>query len=232
MMCDRCQNTGLLHAPDRLHFCACAVGQARQAEAVARKRAALADEMGDLIRCTFDSFDLARPLAPLVWNGEPITTVDQRRFLAVALTACRAYAADPDGWLYLSGPYGGGKSHLAAATALALMDGNRSTAYASVPDLLDFIRTGYDSGEADARVQRLRRVDVLVLDDLGSEKQSDWTHEKLFMIVNHRALHRLPTIVTSNLDIDALEGRIASRIAGLAQDVFVPVSDYRRRNRS
>lgn len=126
-----------------------------------------------------------------------------------ALAACRAWAAapahrDPIG-LFLEGAAGTGKTGLAVSILHALRESEGLFLW--VPDLLDVMRatfgTGSERTEADilamARSERL-----VVLDDLGSEKPSEWTREKLFQIIGYRHDGLLDTVITSNYGIAKL----------------------------
>jgi DNA replication protein DnaC len=83
----------------------------------------------------------------------------------------------------------------------------------------------------DAVFEGLRTVGLLVLDDLGAEAPTPWAAEKLYQLLNHRYNYRLPTVVTTNRDLDRLEGRLATRLRDrrLCQHVRLTAADYRRR---
>ncbi len=145
------------------------------------------------------------------------------------------YARNPDGWLFLHGNCGGGKTHLAVAIALHAMERQKlSVLFAVVPDLLDHLRAAF-SPEAtvayDDRFNTIRTAQLLVLDDLGTENTTPWAREKLFQIFNHRYNERLPTVITSNQDFRRVEERVLSRLLDtrLTRYVHVDADDYRRR---
>jgi DNA replication protein DnaC len=100
--------------------------------------------------------------------------------------------------------------------------------YASVPDLLRFVRRGFGDGAADERLDALMRVDVLILDDLGAENLTAWAAEQLFVLLNARYLADRATVLTSNDRPEALPARLQSRIAEQAQIIWMPISDYRQ----
>lgn len=121
------------------------------------------------------------------------------------------------------GPHGIGKTHLAVAILQQLIRerGARGIFYDSTV-LLREIRSTYDPGVPGQEFQILRPVldrDVLVLDDIGKERFSDWVEETMNLIVTTRYNDRKITIFTSNYedspDVDdpnALICRIGSRI--------------------
>lgn len=154
-----------------------------------------------------------------------------------AYNAAREFARSPDGWLYLHGSVGVGKTHLAVAAALEIRERNGSVLFAVVPDLLDHLRTTFDPAQGiayDDRFTAIRNAFLLVLDDLGTENTTPWAREKLYQIFNHRYVERLPTIITSNQDHRHVDERILSRLLDthLTRDVLIEAEDYRRRGRS
>jgi DNA replication protein DnaC len=137
-------------------------------------------------------------------------------------------------WLFLYGPVGTGKTHLAVAIARYAMQWNKMSVYfEEVPDLLDLLRSTFDptSGSGyDDRFESIRNAQLLVLDDLGTENATPWAKEKLYQIINHRYIEQLPTVITSNVDQRKVDDRIMSRILDhrLTQYVEVDAEDFRR----
>lgn len=134
-------------------------------------------------------------------------TSEERQSFRAAVTTCTMYAEEPDQWLVLMGASGCGKTHLACAIANKLLRRGRSVFFAMVPDLLDHLRASFGpTAEASytAVFERVRTADLLILDDLGAQKTSSWAMDKLFQIVNYRAVARLATIVTTDLREDGL----------------------------
>jgi DNA replication protein DnaC len=214
--------------------CACrmrAREQRAQQQAAQRAQALLAElarTLGRLTHAQFATFDLERPLVELMWGGATFPVDVQRQALAQALEDAQRYAAQPAGWLYVCGPCGAGKSHLAAAIANVVATGGQSVAYASVPDLLRFVRRGFGERTADERLDALMAIDVLILDDLGAEYLTAWAAEQLFVLLNARYLADRATVLTSNDRPETLPARLQSRIAEQAQLIWMPISDYRQ----
>lgn len=154
----------------------------------------------------------------------------------VAYTAAMRFALDPHGFLVLSGDVGTGKSHLAAAIAnfQASRPDPALTLFFIAPDLLDMLRSGYGRGDYDALLRLTRDCDLLILDDLGAESQTDWATEKLFGIVNHRYQQRQATVVVTNCELADLDPRLNSRLheVGFVQFVRVVGNDYRLTGRA
>lgn len=133
--------------------------------------------------------------------------------------------------LVLLGPVGTGKTHAAVAAARLCAERGLDVAFLPVVELLDALRPG----GPDGAMEDLTSVDVLVLDDVGSERPTDWTAERLYALINRRWLEERRTIATSNLDPDPLREavgeRIYSRLAGGAVAHRLSGADRRRARR-
>lgn len=117
---------------------------------------------------------------------------------------------------YLFGPVGTGKSTLAALAVRHWVQAGGSALFLPVSELLDMLRPGgREMAEevADSQselMQRLLGTGLLVLDDLGAQRETGWTRERLFLIVNRRYDAGRLTIITSNYSL----GEMAARLAG------------------
>jgi len=149
----------------------------------------------------------------------------------------KAFAQAPKGWLLLVGGYGCGKTHLAAAIANEAVRREYQTIFMVVPDLLDYLRSTFGPNSEvayDERFDKIRSIQLLVLDDLGAESSTAWAREKLFQIINHRYNNHLPTVFTTNVDLDKLDPRIASRLLDveLCRQTVIQAKDYRQTTRN
>lgn len=158
-------------------------------------------------RRTFASFDDR--------GGEGLTP-DELRSLEKALKAATSYAAKPRGWLILTGPYGCGKTHLAAAIANSLADKGNPPLFIMVPDLLDHLRATFSPSSNvsyDHRFDEIRTAPLLVLDDLGAQSTSPWAKEKLHQLFNYRYNAELPTVMTVAVDmLESIDERLRVRL--------------------
>jgi DNA replication protein DnaC len=114
--------------------------------------------------------------------------------------------------LWLQGDVGTGKTTLAMLVSKAALDVGRSVAIYSLPRLLNLLRESMDSetGKLDF-MDRLTAVDLLHLDDLGAENQTDWVLEQLYSIVNSRYEAERAIVATTNLMPDELSDRLGAR---------------------
>jgi DNA replication protein DnaC len=139
--------------------------------------------------------------------------------LEAAFRISRAYAEDPQGWLVLQGDNGCGKTHLAAAVANQHLRDGGSVFFAVVPELLDHLRRAYAprrEAESDDLFDHVREADLVILDELGPHSTSPWAREKLDQVVGYRTAAGLPTVVTTDQSLDAIQEahpRIFARIA-------------------
>jgi len=142
-------------------------------------------------------------------------SAEKARSLRLAFENCRNFAVNPDGWLLLSGVYGCGKTHLAAAIANARLDLGEPVVFAIVPDLLDHLRAAFSphaETSYDDLFEQLRNAPLLILDDLGAHSGTPWAQEKLFQLLNHRYNAQLPTVITTNQRLEDLDPRLRSRL--------------------
>ncbi len=212
--CLVCDDTGEVRREEAgrqlfLGWCHCAAGRAR--EIAAREGVFRA------------GLDVALSI-PERYRGLDLDTFPDQR--SAALARVRRWLAErgPSDGLYLGGPFGRGKTVLAVAClrALALaaaaaaespygVSAARLGRFVAVTDFLESLRPG----EASERVamHAYQRVRYLVLDDLGSERLTEWGADRLFEVINDRHGHLRPTLVTSNLTPKALAERWNAQVA-------------------
>ena len=146
-----------------------------------------------------------------------------RTALATVVLAVKGYMREypnlPKPGLLFIGPPGTGKTHLAVAALRALIARGFEGVFFDFQNLLDRIRSGYDqaSGTSDREAYRTAlETEIVVLDDLGAHRVTDWVEDTVTSIVTYRCNNRKATIVTTNLrDPEAGD----QRSSGLPEDI-------------
>lgn len=162
--------------------------------------------------------------------------------------------------LFLKGPVGTGKSHLSVSVLRAVIQNHSDhfgtpaseTVYVgqpvyagyccsmvSVVDLLGLLRESFSAQQLRAPARRLlrraRNDDLVILDDIGVEKPSDWVAEQLYALIDVRYRMLRSTIFTTNCTLKQLEAQIGSRsvsrIMEMCEGVKVGGEDWRKRER-
>ncbi len=100
------------------------------------------------------------------------------------------------------GNAGTGKSFLASCIGNGMLERNVSVAATNFPRLLNLIQGTYEKQEL---IDRLSIYKLLILDDLGAERDNDYAKEQIFNIIDARSKSKLPVIVTTNLKIEELK---------------------------
>ncbi len=153
-------------------------------------------------------------------------TMHQKESLRMAFETATNYATDPDGWLTMFGGTGTGKTHLAVAIAVHRLERGEQAFFAFVPELVDHLRYTFGPNSSvtyDHVFDSIRNAPLLILDDLGSEQRSEWAREKLYQLVVHRHNRRMPTIVTTAVNIPEDTSSIVSRLRDPAAGVVVNI---------
>jgi DNA replication protein DnaC len=154
------------------------------------------------------TLDLHRDQTFATFYDRTDLSAEERGNLQRALALAQNYAQDPQDWLLFTGPYGCGKTHLAAAIANHRFNQGYVALLITVPDLLDHLRATYSPASTvsyDRRFEELRTSPLLILDDLGTQSATPWAKEKLYQLFNYRYNARLPTVITSSLEPSELE---------------------------
>lgn len=153
------------------------------------------------------------------------TSFRESRENSKMLAVARKYVANFDemkkrgqGILFY-GDVGTGKSYTAAAIANELLKGMRPVIMTSFIKLLDVLRKSYDDN-AEASIDGMNEADLLIIDDFGAERGTDYALEKVYDVVDNRYRSGKPLILTTNLDIAVMRSCTDIRYSRIYDRVF------------
>lgn len=213
--CKKCQDTGTFEG----HTCIC-VHKLMQ-----KLRREEIESLSSLSISSFDTMELRYyPNTMDDKLGEPV-----RSYMGGLLAELRAYAEEFDRSsesLMLFGNAGLGKTHAALAIAGIVLEKDFDVIYVSSPDFfskLEALHFGADpSGEEETLLQTAAGADLLILDDLGTEFNSNFFLSTLYSLLNNRLGAHLPTIVTTNITDGALLEKLYTEKISSRLSAFVP----------
>ena len=183
------------------------------------------------IKRTFDSFEVNKA---------------NRRAYEIA----KKYAEDWDKFkndgtgLIFIGQFGTGKTHLAFAIANYLLNQGVPVVFETLINLMEKLKLGYEKDTNLGYYEIIKlycECDLLIIDDLGKEKLSEWVLEKLFQIINSRYENMLPILITTNYNEKEIIKRLSynndgiaaqslvSRLNEVCLEVNMNFGDYRKR---
>lgn len=149
--------------------------------------------------------------------------------------------------LYLYGPFGTGKTYLLSAIASTLGKMGVVCGLVYFPELIAEIKSSFNDENSSSyrKIEQLKEIEVLMLDDIGSESMTSWMRDEVLgRILNYRMHQGLPTFFTSNLDYQQLQqhysytqkgeveqikgARILERIKALTNPIELKGTNYRQ----
>jgi DNA replication protein DnaC len=139
---------------------------------------------------------------------------------------CNTFCSEELGknWIFIYGTTGSGKTYASIIGAEVAVLKEQEVYFVNVPELLDSLRPKPDGSLRDENIlEKVFSADLLILDDIGQEKASQWVRERLYMIINHRWNLGKPVIFTSNYNIEhikeTISGAVYSRIKGESLEI-------------
>lgn len=192
-VCEKCGGTGWIiveHAGvSGAEACACrSLGRAERLEDRA--------QIPPLYRASsFENFSVPGP-------DNPIARRELTNVLLAAKNYVRDFPSESRPGLLLIGDPGSGKTHLAVAALRAIIAKGFEGTFCDYQNLLDRIRSGYDASSNSSDKEAYRMAldnEVLLLDDLGAHRVTDWVEDTITSIVTYRCNNRRALIATTNL---------------------------------
>lgn len=226
--------TTLIHAPDRLGPLAERLGAILTARGIDPDAATMQEPPSEPVT----ALELADARIPARYrhalsDHQQVTAWTKAIAAAGRPGPSRAPGIDEGPSLLIAGPTGTGKTHQAYGAIRTLLSAGVRLRWEAVTAADLYARLRPRSGhDAERDLQTLARCPLLLLDDLGAAKNSEWTEELTYRLINHRYEHMRPTLITTNLPTDALRtalgDRIASRLAEMTERVILTGPDRRR----
>lgn len=231
LYCGNChtakQHRGNFLGVERVVPCICKCRQEQiEAEAKARQREAMQKTIKEYRRMGFLESDMQH------W------TFDNAEDCKI-INAAKRYVdnfqqfKDNGKGLLLYGGVGTGKTFAAACIVNALIDMGKPCLITNFSRVLN---TLWGIDEKQAYIDSLNKFDLLVLDDLGIERQSEYVQEQVFNVIDSRYRARLPLIITTNLQLEEIvspanvgNGRIYDRVLEMCHPVKVEGESRRRK---
>lgn len=203
--CPLCKDTGSTGG----YFCDC------QKKEVINQAKLLLGETAPVKNSTFEKFSLS--YYPDV--VDPTLGVSQREHMATILNFCKDYAKNftkKAQSLVMYGGTGLGKTHLSLAIANVVTERGYGVYYGSIQSIMESLEKehfGRKQITDESEKESVVNADLLIIDDLGVEFVTQFTTAALHDIINTRILKGLPTIISTNLEMDEIYEKYTQRIA-------------------
>ena len=187
-------------------MCACEEREERQR----------AEEEAQRIRCMRERcFESAPALAGCTFEAD-----DQKNTKVSA--ACERYAntferGDPYG-LLLFGEVGGGKTYMAAAVANRLIERGFSVLHTDIGSVATLMESSFEKRQRN--LERILSYDLLIIDDLGTEYETQFYNSTVYNIINSRINSSRPTIINTNLDYAGINKRYEARVVSRLTTIY------------
>lgn len=141
--------------------------------------------------------------------------------------------------LFLTGRSGNGKTTLALQLTKELVKSTKENpidwSFVSFLDLVKIAQNSHKEGDEGwqnrQKLKYLKETFLLILDDIGVEKQTEFVDQLIYEVIDYRYQHHLPVFITSNFSLEEIgkkyHSRIASRIIGMCEEIKLPDVDRR-----
>lgn len=162
---------------------------------------------------------------------ETFNTADFNTAYRVAVEYAQSFEENTGQGLLFIGTPGTGKTHLAAAITNYIISAfGIPVKFGSFISILDDVKKSFKTDEEV--IEKLLKVPLLVIDDLGKERQTEWSNSILYQVINGRYENYLPVTITTNASMRTLEENIGqatiSRLIEMCSGVKMVGKDYRK----
>lgn len=185
-----------------------------------------------------ESSKFASRILPPLYQNSTLSNFENGR---AAVQACFDFLKSfPSSSLLFSGNPGSGKTHLACAIYSGLIEQEKvkssSCAFITAPEFLLEIRREFniEKGDEGRIIGKYSDLDLLILDDLGSEKSTEFAIQALYILIDRRIRNMKPTVVTTNLSMEQIEEKLNERIASRLSSMSViklNLPDHRKKRK-
>lgn len=143
---------------------------------------------------------------------------EREQAIHCAIDFCMEFASgkSPEKGLYFYGPFGVGKSYIAGAITNLLANNDIPSLMVHFPTLVEEMKSAVSNQEnISDKIDALKTPPVLILDDIGAESLSPWIRDDVLMVIlQYRMTEKLPTIYTSNMNLEELEEHFSQTSKG------------------
>ena len=149
---------------------------------------------------------ISKRLKDYNFNNFKVTDVNKKEVAIAKDYANKCINNEQENGLIITGNSGVGKTHLAASISNELIRKNKLVLMGRLTSLLDMIKETFrdNSKSENELIELFSNVDMVVIDDLGTEKISSWALDKLYTIIENRNENKLPIIITTKFDKEGL----------------------------
>ena len=149
---------------------------------------------------------ISKRLKDYNFNNFKVTDVNKKEVAIAKDYANKCINNEQENGLIITGNSGVGKTHLAASISNELIEKDKLVLMGRLTSLLDMIKETFkdNSKSENELIELFSNVDMVVIDDLGTEKISSWALDKLYTIIENRNENKLPIIITTKFDKEGL----------------------------